>query len=122
MLQFEERHRDFNKPSDLISWAARLLSILYGLHCFEHLANGACAPYFMVSKSQWKPFWLATQRDPQNDWTSTATHNHLNYDIFAQTPLGSFVLRTRCLPMLTVFSGRLDLYCSQIEEVCDNVF
>ena len=27
--------------------------------------NGACAHYVMVSKFQWKPFWLATQRDPQ---------------------------------------------------------
>ena len=33
--------------------------------------NGACAHYVMVSKFQWNPFWLATQRDPQNDWTAT---------------------------------------------------
>ena len=39
----------------------------------------------MVSKFQWKPFWLATQRDPQNDWT--ATKNRVNYDVFAQAPL-----------------------------------
>ena len=39
----------------------------------------------MVSKFQWKPFWLATQRDPQNDWT--ATQNRVNYDVFAQAPL-----------------------------------
>ena len=39
----------------------------------------------MVSKFQWKPFWLATQRDPQNDWT--ATQNGVNYDVFAQAPL-----------------------------------
>ena len=39
----------------------------------------------MVSKFQWKPFWLATQRDPQNDWT--ATQNRANYDVFAQAPL-----------------------------------
>ena len=25
--------------------------------------------YVMVSRSQRKPFWLATQLDPQNDWT-----------------------------------------------------
>ena len=31
--------------------------------------NGACAHYVMVSHFQWQPFWLATQRDPQNDWT-----------------------------------------------------
>ena len=40
--------------------------------------------YVMVSKFQWKPFWLATQRDPQNDWT--ATKNRVNYDVFAQAP------------------------------------
>ena len=28
------------------------------------LSNGACAHYVMESKFQWKPFWLATQRDP----------------------------------------------------------
>ena len=49
------------------------------------IANGVCAHYVMVSKFQWKPFWLATQRDPQNDWT--ATQNRVNYDVFAQAPL-----------------------------------
>ena len=34
------------------------------------VANGACAHYIMVSKIQWKPFWLATQLYPQNDWTA----------------------------------------------------
>ena len=48
------------------------------------LRNGACAHYVMVSKFQWKPFWFATQRDPQNDWT--ATQNRVNYDVFAQAP------------------------------------
>ena len=50
--------------------------------------NGACAHYVMVSKFQWKPFWLA-QRDPQNDWT--ATQNRVNYDVFAQAP--SYLLK-----------------------------
>ena len=39
----------------------------------------------MVSKFQWKPFGLATQRDPQNDCTDT--QNRVNYDVFAQAPL-----------------------------------
>ena len=43
----------------------------------------------MVSKFQWKPFWLATQRDPQNDWT--ATQSGVNYDVFAQAPLAQSV-------------------------------
>ena len=46
------------------------------------ISNGACAHNVMVSKFQWKPFWLATQRDSQNDWT--ATQNRVNYDVFAQ--------------------------------------
>ena len=50
--------------------------------------NGACAHYVIVSKFQWKPFWLATQRDPQNDWT--ATQNRVNYDVFAQAPLAIY--------------------------------
>ena len=41
----------------------------------------------MVSIFQWKPFWLAIQRDPQNDWT--ATQNRVNYDVFAQAPLAN---------------------------------
>ena len=45
---------------------------------------GACAHHVVVSNFQWKPFWLATQRDPQNDWT--ATQNRVNYDVLAQAP------------------------------------
>ena len=47
--------------------------------CETFRDNGACAHYIMVSKFQWKPFWLATQRDPQNDWTGT--QNRMNYDV-----------------------------------------
>ena len=50
----------------------------------EETSQWACAHYVMVSKFQWKPFWLATQRDPQNDWT--ATQNRVNYDVFAHAP------------------------------------
>ena len=46
--------------------------------------NGACAHYLMVSKFQWKPFWLTTQLDLQNDWTGW--QNRLNYDVIAQDP------------------------------------
>ena len=31
--------------------------------------NGGRANYVIESKVQWKPFWLATQLYPQNDWT-----------------------------------------------------
>ena len=49
--------------------------------------NGACAHYVMVSKFQWKPFWLVTQLYQQNDWSRW--QNRVNYDIFAQAPLKS---------------------------------
>ena len=66
-----------------------LVKVLTLIGCFSVIdsfdANGACAHYVMVSKFQWKPFWLVTQRDPLNDWT--ATQNGVNYDVFAQAPL-----------------------------------
>ena len=56
------------------------------------MRNGACVHYVMVSKFQWKPaFRLATQRDPQNDWT--ATQNRVNNDVFAQAPFFNFLVR-----------------------------
>ena len=68
-------------------------------HCYLQFVlimyvSWACAHYVMVSKFQWKPFWLATQRDPQNDWT--ATQNRVTYDVLAcaQAPLSA---RTRPL-------------------------
>ena len=42
----------------------------------------------MVSRFQWKLVWLATQRDPQNDWA--ATQNRVNYDVFTRAPLRGF--------------------------------
>ena len=54
------------------------------------MKNGACAHYLMVSKFQWKPFWLAIERDAQNDWT--ATQNRVNYDVFAQTPFNLVIM------------------------------
>ena len=47
--------------------------------------NGACAHFVMVSKFQWKPFWLATPLDPQNGWTGWQIF--VNNDVFAQAPL-----------------------------------
>ena len=37
------------------------------------------AVHLVVSKIQWKPFWLATQLYPQNDWTGW--QNRVNYDV-----------------------------------------
>ena len=53
-------------------------------HLGDSGRNGARAHCVMVSNFQWKPFWLATQRDPQNDWT--ATQNRVNNDVFAHAP------------------------------------
>ena len=49
------------------------------------LPNGACTHNVMVSKFQWKPFWLATQWDPPNAWTGL--QNDVNYAVLAQAPL-----------------------------------
>ena len=42
----------------------------------------------MASKFQRKPFWLATQLYPQNDWTGW--QNGVNYDVCAQARFRSF--------------------------------
>ena len=52
--------------------------------CEQTFTNGACAHYVMVSKMQWKPFWLAIQFYPQNDWTGW--QKCVNDDVFAQAP------------------------------------
>ena len=36
-------------------------------------SNGGRAHYVMVSKVQWKPFWLATQLSLQDDWLGGKT-------------------------------------------------
>ena len=46
--------------------------------------NGGCAHYVMVSKIQWKPFWLASQLYPQNDWTGW--QNGVNDYVFGAGP------------------------------------
>ena len=59
----------------------------HGPHCSDiqmsqqNVNDGASAHYVMVSKFQWKPFWLAIQLDPQNDWAGW--QNLVNYDVFA---------------------------------------
>ena len=40
--------------------------------------------YVMVFKIQWKPFWLATQLYPYNDWTGR--QNVVSYDVIAEAP------------------------------------
>ena len=49
-------------------------------------SDGACAHYVMVSKFQWKPCWLATHRDAQNDWNGW--RNRVNYNVFTRHRLG----------------------------------
>ena len=59
----------------------------------ERCLYGACVRYVMVSKTQWKPFWLANQLYPQNDWTGW--QNGVNDDVCAQAPL--FFYQCHCL-------------------------
>ena len=56
------------EPFSWIMLVKRTYTVV-GIHRWN-TPNGACAHYVMVSKFQWKPFWLATQRDPQNDLTA----------------------------------------------------
>ena len=52
----------------------------------KYLVNGGRAHYIIESKVQWKPFWLAIQQYPENDWlggnfpcTMTSAHRpHCN--------------------------------------------
>ena len=44
------------------------VSIVSALHREDFSCNGGCVHYIIESKVQWKPFWLATQQYPQNDW------------------------------------------------------
>ena len=105
------------KDSLLFTPSAFRLRTLWGLETFVFLPvvigliifinatcappDGACAHYVMVSKFQsGKPLWLATQRDPQNDWT--ATQNRVNYDVFAPAPLPPTNAHMHvCLSLLT---------------------
>ena len=50
--------------------------------------NGRCVHYVMLSTTQSKPFWLATQLYPQNDWTGW--QNGVNDDVCAQALLCSW--------------------------------
>ena len=72
---------------------------------FVRLLDGACVHYIMVSKFQWKPFWLATQRDRQNDWT--ATQNRAKYDVFAQAPFDTLEKREGACTSFVLRRGKL---------------
>ena len=55
---------------------------LAGIRIIRDRRNGACVHYVMVSKIQWRPFWLATHLYPQND--SIGWQKGVNNDVFAQ--------------------------------------
>ena len=65
--------------------------------CVSPSGGWACTHYVMVSKFQWKPFWLTTQLYAQNGWTGW--QNRVNNDVLAQAPLLviAISLSTRCL-------------------------
>ena len=59
------------------------LFLVCALRITHFLTNGGRAHYIIESRVQWKPFWLATQQYPQNDWpggkfpfTMMYTHCH----------------------------------------------
>ena len=85
------------KVADLLKYYVRHLVWLFccGSPWQAHIVNnrkrntiGLCdegrAHYVMVSKIQWKPFWLATQPYLQNDWTGW--QNGVNDDVCVHAP------------------------------------
>ena len=64
----------------IVTWCGWFFFVVR-IDVFESQENGACTHYVMVSKiNQWKPFWLATQLKPQNDWTGWQFR--MSYDVF----------------------------------------
>ena len=72
--------------------------------------NGACAHSgLMVSKVQWRPFWLATQLYPQKEWTgwqfrvSYGIYSHSSYSFgeLSSKLLRPSELRMTWLPLTT---------------------
>ena len=57
--------------------------------------------YVMVSRIQWKPFWLATQLYAQNDWTGW--QNRANYMTYSHRPHWVARWETCGFSSLTVF-------------------
>ena len=78
---------------------------------------GLCA-LCHVSKSQWKPFWLATQRDPQNDWT--ATQNRVNYDVFAQMSVNTKIEHRTLAWVLVITATRVNLHIELAQRTFRN--
>ena len=66
--------------------------------------NVGRAHYIMVSKIQWKPFWLATQIYPQNDWTWVAKWCELWR--MRTDPIGDPVVR-KSVPMKSLNNAKL---------------
>ena len=82
--------------------------------CTTNQYNGGRAQYVLDSKNQWKPFWLATQLYPENDWTGW--QNGVNDDECAQAPfnvcLNAFFQYVESLSRRRAISCRnaLDVY------------
>ena len=65
----------------------------------------------MVSKFQWKPFWLATQRDPQNDWTATQNRGTMTYSH-----------RPHCNFWLVISRWKLGVPYDRDQSHCESLF
>ena len=74
----ERRIRDLPTPKNLKDFVGQYRITL------QLTVDGGRVHYVIVSKVQWKPFWLATQLYPQNDWTGW--QNGVNDDECAQAP------------------------------------
>ena len=61
--------------------------------------NGGREHYVIVSKIQWKPFWLVTQLYPHNDWARW--QNGVNDDVCAQSPFFPLCLTDLCMLALS---------------------
>ena len=84
-----KNEKKINRSKTLRWWNSDFVSFMLGQTSY----NGDCTHSIMVSRIQWKPFWLATQSYPQNDWTGW--QNGVNDDVCAQAP---YLKRPNLLP------------------------
>ena len=69
-----------------VNWQWKHFESKHSIKCICW-SNGGHALYVMVSKIQWKPFWLGIQLYSQNDWTGR--QNGVNDDVCAQAQFHS---------------------------------
>ena len=107
MKQDKEWSRQQDKPNGRKKSIFSLFSVSY------HLSL-----YIMVSKDQWKSFWLATQLYPEHDWTGW--QNGVNYDVdwLGGTTLSVKVLGTQGLSECTTLELGRQIFCNSKFHLC----